>query len=128
MLWDLDMRGLIQLRGSLLARALTSIFGQASWKNRLAMVLVVLSFLFYGLILLVPFASLTIEAKVILSAILAILGEASFWIAVLIAGREIIGRYRKLDLRRRLSSWQKDPQSGSQMPADPDLKRDEINE
>lgn len=64
--------------------------------------LVILSFAFYGCILLLPFAPISGENKVIGSAALVVLGEASFWIAVLILGKEAISRYRKFDWRKRI--------------------------
>jgi len=57
-----------------------------SIKKDLGYLMIVLSFASYGGLLLVPFASFSAEVKIILSSTLIILGEASFWIAVLILG------------------------------------------
>jgi hypothetical protein len=56
--------------------------------------LVVLSFAFYGCLLLVPLASLSAKNKILLSSLLVILGEASFWLAVIMLGREKMAKYR----------------------------------
>jgi phosphatidylglycerophosphate synthase len=50
----------------------------------------------------VPFAPFSAGSKILLSTILVISGEASFWIAVLILGREVISKYRNFDWRKRL--------------------------
>jgi hypothetical protein len=67
--------------------------------------LVILSFVFYGCILLLQFAPITGEHKVIASAALVVLGEASFWIAVIILGKEAVSKYRKIDWRRKIEEW-----------------------
>jgi len=72
-----------------------------SIKKDLGYLMIVLSFASYGGLLLVPFASFSAEVKIILSSTLIILGEASFWIAVLILGRHMISQFRNLDWR----SW-----------------------
>ena len=63
---------------------------QGALKRRLGMLLIILSFAFYGILLLVPFAPFSAGRKVILSSILVVLGEASFWIAAMILGKELI--------------------------------------
>ncbi len=78
-------------------------------KRRLGIALVAASFAFYGCLLLVPFSSLSAERKIALSAALVILGEGSFWLAVLILGREAMAKYRNFDWRRRLFAWLKRP-------------------
>ena len=45
------------------------------------------------------------ENKIIASAALVVLGEASFWIAVLILGKEAISKYRKFDWRRKIAEF-----------------------
>ncbi len=57
--------------------------------------LVVLSFILYGGILLVPFLPFSTGVKIAVSSGLAVAGELSFWIGGLILGREIIARYKK---------------------------------
>jgi hypothetical protein len=78
-----------------------------SRKRWLGIALVAASFAFYGCLLLVPFSSLSAERKVALSAALVILGEGSFWLAVLILGREAMAKYRDFNSRKRLSAWLK---------------------
>ncbi len=64
--------------------------------------LVVLSFAFYGALMLVPFTPFSAGGKLQLSAGLILMGEASFWIAVLILGKEMVSKYRHIDLRNWL--------------------------
>jgi hypothetical protein len=72
-----------------------------NWKRQLGFFLVILSFLLYGSLLLVPMTPLSTEGKVALSSFLVISDEASFWIGGLILGREAIARWRgALDPRR----------------------------
>jgi hypothetical protein len=78
-----------------------------SWKRWLGIALVAASFTFYGCLLLVPLSSFSAEGKIALSAALVILGEGSFWLAVIILGREAIAKYRDFNWRKRLSSWLK---------------------
>lgn len=62
--------------------------------RKLGLALVVLSFVLYGGILLVPFLPLSTGGKIAVSSGLAVTGELSFWIGGIILGREIIARYR----------------------------------
>ncbi|MBN1235841.1 MAG: transporter suffix domain-containing protein [Methanotrichaceae archaeon] len=78
-----------------------------SLKRWMSIALVAASFAFYGCLLLVPFTSFSAERKIALSAALVILGEGSFWLAVLILGREAMAKYRDFDWRGRLFAWLK---------------------
>ena len=66
-----------------------------SKRRKLGISLVVLSFILYGLILLVPFVPYPTGIKVTISSILAVLGEISFWVGGIILGKEVIARYKK---------------------------------
>lgn len=65
------------------------------WLRRLGIFLVILSCIFYGALLLVPFVPYSPGTKVIISSALVIMGEASFWIGGIILGREFVLKYRK---------------------------------
>ena len=80
-----------------------------SLKRWLGIALVVLSFAFYGCLLLVPLTSFSANSKIVLSSLLVILGEGSFWLAAIILGREAIARYRRFDWRSRLTGLLKKP-------------------
>ena len=80
-----------------------------SLKRWLGIALVVLSFAFYGCLLLVPLSSFSTDRKIALSTLLVILGEGSFWLAVIILGRETIAKYRHFNWRNRLFEWRKKP-------------------
>ncbi|VVB71597.1 Uncharacterised protein [uncultured archaeon] len=80
---------------------------QEALKKRLGQTLFVLSFAFYGSLLLMPFASISTGNRMILSSILLILGEASFWIAAMILGRQFISKYRNMVWRSWLTKLRK---------------------
>ena len=72
------------------------------------MLLIFLSFAFYGILLLVPFAPFSAGRKVILSSILVVLGEASFWIAAVILGKELIKNYKNIFKGEKLKeAWRR---------------------
>ena len=78
-------------------------------------VCLILSCLLYGGLLLVPFLPFGFGGQALTSAGLVIVGEAAFWVGCLLAGRELMVRYRKqLDPR----IWFR-RQSG--VPIQPDL-------
>ena len=72
-------------------------------KRWLGMALFILSFAFYGFLLLVPLTPFSAEGKIAFSAAVVVLAEGSFWLSVLILGREAIAKCRKVDWRSRLS-------------------------
>ena len=98
------------------------------WKRTLGITLFVLSFAFYGFLLIVPFVALTSEAKAALSIMLVVLGESSFWLSVIVLGREIIDKYRKIEWRSQISLWLKQTKAGgdtnSESYAQPDDQQD----
>lgn len=77
------------------------------WRRRIGLLFFVLSFVFYGCLILVPLAPASVEGRIALSALLVVLGEGSFWLSVLILGREMIERLRRFEWRSRLSAWLK---------------------
>lgn len=64
--------------------------------KKIGIVLFVLSFVFYGLILLVPMLSVSLKIKTIITTSLVITGEIAFWSGGLILGKEVVKRYRSL--------------------------------
>ncbi|SFR01059.1 transporter suffix domain-containing protein [Desulfoscipio geothermicus] len=56
---------------------------------------IVLSFILYGLILVVPFTPFSTGVKVGISTALAVTGEVSFWVGGLILGKEVVVRLKK---------------------------------
>ena len=66
-----------------------------SWLKKVGILLVILSCVFYGALLLIPFTPYPMGTKAIISPILVILGEASFWLGGFILGREIVMKYKK---------------------------------
>lgn len=71
------------------------------WKRWLGIALFILSFVFYGCLLLVPFLPLSLEGKTTLSVLLVISGESSFWLSAIILGKEMIEKFRTVKWR----SW-----------------------
>ncbi len=68
-------------------------------KRWLGVALIALSFILYGGLFLVPFVPPSVGNKVILSALLVISGEASFWIGAIILGKEAVSKYRSIGWR-----------------------------
>jgi hypothetical protein len=64
--------------------------------KKIGILLIVLSFVFYGLILLIPLLSVTLKTKTILTTSLVVVGEISFWSGGLILGKEMVNKYRSL--------------------------------
>ncbi len=69
---------------------------KAPWLRYLGLGLVVLSFVLYGGLLLVPCVPCNLQEKAVLSSGLVVSGEAVFWIGGVILGKEVITRYRRL--------------------------------
>lgn len=67
------------------------------------MTLIALSFIFYGGLFLVPFVPFSGENKIMLSPLLVICGEASFWIGAIILGKEAVSKYRSIDWRSKVA-------------------------
>lgn len=62
--------------------------------NKIAIILVVMSFILYGLIFVVPFLPLTLAQKAVAIPILVGTGEATWWTGVAIAGKQVVTKYR----------------------------------
>jgi len=56
----------------------------------IGLALVGLSFPIYGMLLVVPMLTLSIEGKALLSAAIVVAGEAAFWLGAIILGREVL--------------------------------------
>ena len=78
-----------------------------SLKRRLGIALFILSFAFYGFLLLVPLTPFSAEGKIAFSAAVVVLAESSFWLSVILLGREAVAKYRKVDWRTRLAGFLK---------------------
>jgi hypothetical protein len=72
-------------------------------KRWLGMALFILSFAFYGFLLIIPLTPFSAEGKIAFSAAVVVLAESSFWLSVILLGREAIAKYRRVDWRSRLS-------------------------
>ncbi|RFU62083.1 transporter suffix domain-containing protein [Peribacillus glennii] len=64
-------------------------------KRNIAIGLVILSTIFYCLILVIPFLPFAVKTKVIISSAFAVIGEITFWIGGFILGKEMVRKYRK---------------------------------
>ena len=60
-----------------------------------AIILIVLSCILFGLIFVVPFLPLTLAQKGIVITVLVIGMEISWWAGVAIVGKQVITKYRK---------------------------------
>lgn len=68
---------------------------KSSLLNKVAAILVVLSFILYGLIFVVPFLPLTLSQKAVVIPVLVAIGEATWWVGVAIVGKQVVSKYRK---------------------------------
>lgn len=57
--------------------------------------LVVISFVLYGCLFLVPFIPVSGAAKVGISTALIVTGEITFWLGGILLGKELINRYKR---------------------------------
>ncbi len=71
-------------------------------KKWLGLALVALSFVLYGGLLLVPLTPFSAKNKIVISSLLVITGETSFWIGTIILGKEAVSKYRNIDWRSML--------------------------
>ncbi len=75
-----------------------------NWLRWIGIVLLILSFAFYGGLLLLPFLTLAGTTKAAAIPVLIVLAEVAFWIGGIILGKEFVRRYRRfLDPR----NWRK---------------------
>jgi hypothetical protein len=58
--------------------------------RRFAIVLILISLVLYGLILVIPFTSVSISRKAMVIPILIFFGEITWWIGIAIVGKEFI--------------------------------------
>lgn len=78
-----------------------------SLKRWLGIALFILSFAIYGFLLLVPLTPFSAEGKIAFSTAVVVLAESSFWLSVILLGREAIAKYRRVDWRSRLAGFLK---------------------
>jgi predicted membrane channel-forming protein YqfA (hemolysin III family) len=78
--------------------------------KKLGLLLVILSFVLYGFIFLLPFLNAQASTKVWITTILVFAGEASFWLGGIILGREFVKKYRQFFNPKKW--FKKQPQSG----------------
>lgn len=64
--------------------------------KKIGKLLFVLTFVCYGLILLIPLLSVSLKVKTIITTVLVVIGEITFWSGGLILGREVMKKYRSL--------------------------------
>ncbi|MDE3837794.1 hypothetical protein C0966_00020 [Bacillus methanolicus] len=57
--------------------------------------LIIMSFVLYGALLLVPLIPFSTGTKVIISSVLVLSGEITFWVGGIILGKEVVTKYRK---------------------------------
>jgi short-subunit dehydrogenase len=61
----------------------------------IAILLVALSFILYGMIAIVPFLPFNLSQKAMSISVLVLAGELSWWIGIALAGKQLIDKYRK---------------------------------
>jgi Trk-type K+ transport system membrane component len=78
--------------------------------NIIAIILIILSGIFFGLIFVVPFLPISLSQKGIMATVLVICMEISWWVGVAIVGKQVISKYQKYLVPRR---WRKKNQEKS---------------
>lgn len=63
------------------------------WLRILGIILIIFSFILYAIILYIPFTPFSPATKGIICTILIITREISFWLGVVILGKEFVTRY-----------------------------------
>jgi len=82
----------------------------------IAAALVVLSCLLYASLLVLPFLGISVAAKATVATVLVCTGEGTFWIGAVVAGREVVRRYRS---RLWPSQWFRRAEDEPVTPATP---------
>ena len=70
------------------------IIASPPWSRWLGAGILILSFAFYGSLLLLPFLSIDGVTKAAAVPVLIVLGEIAFWIGGILLGKEVVARYR----------------------------------
>lgn len=69
---------------------------QKNRKFKTGIILIALSAVFFGGLLVVPFLDAGSRQKIMLSTVLIVLGEISFWSGGILLGKELFGKYKAL--------------------------------
>ncbi len=64
-------------------------------KRKIGIGLIIISFIFFFMIPIVPFVPITVKMKVIITTTLAIIAEVTFWLGGFFVGKEVIQKYKK---------------------------------
>lgn len=65
------------------------------WVKKTGIILVILSFVLYGGLLLMPFIPYSTGTKAAITTAIVVSGEASFWLGALILGKEVVTKYKQ---------------------------------
>ena len=68
---------------------------KASIISKVAIILMTISFVFYGIIPVIPFLALTTTEKAMAVPILMVGGELIWWIGVAMIGKQAVAKYKK---------------------------------
>jgi hypothetical protein len=64
--------------------------------SKLGVMLVLISGILWVAVLAVPFLAATVATKAAITASLLVASEAAFWLGILLAGKELAQRYRRM--------------------------------
>ena len=87
--------------------------------EKIAAALVLISIGFWAGLLLVPFVAGAGATKAVLCGALIVAGEATFWIGVLIVGREVMIRFRGRFFAKKWSLRANNSQAINSLPVNP---------
>jgi hypothetical protein len=63
--------------------------------NTIAISLILLSGLFFGMIFVIPFFPLSLTTKGVLVTVSIICGEVAWWVGVAVAGKQVLTKYKR---------------------------------
>jgi len=65
-----------------------------NWKFKLGIMLIIISTLFFALLLALPFLDTSDKNKIIISTVIIVIGELLFWSGSFFVGRQLVDKYK----------------------------------
>jgi|WetSurMetagenome_2_1015567.scaffolds.fasta_scaffold297521_2 hypothetical protein len=72
------------------------------WLFKFGIILISVSVLFFLFLFALPFVTLDIKLKIVLSTALLVVGEVSFWLGTILIGKDVYLKFRE---KLRLGEW-----------------------
>ena len=65
------------------------------WKLKIGITLISISMAFFLIIFALPFISMDLKIKIVLTSVLVIVGEVSFWVGTILIGKDIYLKFKE---------------------------------